>query len=135
MKLRYQYILAILILVVVYEIYLIALYKYRDFQINSYIGALETENTKIEANIEAKKEYLAYVKTPAYLDRAAKSSQSRKNPGEEAVFLVDENDVKDYRKIDVNQAIIRGGQKMSKTVGMSNREKWFYYVFRIDPRE
>lgn len=80
MKPRYQYALVLLILIAVYEMYLIVFYKYRDFQINAYIGVLGTENSKVEANIERKKRYLAYVKTNAYLDRVAKASQNRKNP-------------------------------------------------------
>lgn len=129
MNLRYQYILSALILAIVYEISLIAVYKYRDFQINSYIGSLMFENQKIEATIERKKEYLAYVRTNAYLDRVAKSSQNRKNPGEEAVFLVNEKDLKDSERIDVNRTIVRSAVKVSKTAGMSNREKWMYYAF------
>lgn len=40
MKPRYQYALALLILIAVYEMYLIVFYKYRDFQINAYISVL-----------------------------------------------------------------------------------------------
>lgn len=93
------------------------------------------ENSKVEANIERKKRYLAYVKTNAYLDRVAKASQNRKNPGEEAVFLVDAEEVKNYSKIDVERNIVGENRKSSPTVGMSNREKWMYYVFKVDPRE
>lgn len=132
MKPRYQYVLALLILIAVYEMYLIVWYKYRDFQINAYIGVLSVENEKIEANIERKKNYLAYVKTNAYLDRVAKASQNRKNPGEEAIFLVDAEDVKNYAKIDVERAIVSEPKKMSPTIGMSNREKWAYYLLRED---
>ncbi|MDQ1343483.1 MAG: hypothetical protein QG650_202 [Patescibacteria group bacterium] len=135
MKPRYQYALALLILIAVYEMYLIVWYKYRDFQINAYIGVLNVENSKIESNIDRKKRYLAYVKTNAYLDRMAKSSQNRKNPGEDAIFLVDENVVKNYAKIDVERSIVGENRKSSPTLGMSNREKWFYYVLKIDSRE
>ena len=135
MKPRYQYVLALLILIAVYEMYLITWYKYRDFQINAYIGVLGVENSKVEANIERKKRYLSYVKTNAYLDRVAKASQNRKNPGEEAVFLVDAEEVKNYSKIDVERNIVGENRKSSPTVGMSNREKWMYYVFKVDPRE
>lgn len=134
MKPRYQYVLAVLILIAVYEMYLIVWYKYRDFQINAYIGVLNTENSKVETNIERKKRYLAYVKTNAYLDRVAKASQNRKNPGEEAIFLVDAEDVKNYAKLDVERTIVSEPKKTSPTIGMSNREKWFYYVLKIDPR-
>ncbi|MFZ3232426.1 MAG: hypothetical protein WA194_02680 [Patescibacteria group bacterium] len=135
MKPRYQYVLALLILIAVYEMYLITWYKYKDFQINTYIGVLGVENSKVEANIDRKKRYLAYVKTNAYLDRVAKASQNRKNPGEDAIFLVDAEEVKNYSKIDVERNIVGENRKSSPTVGMSNREKWMYYVFKVDPRE
>ncbi len=135
MKPRYQYALALLILIAVYEMYLIVFYKYRDFQINAYISVLGTENAKVEANIERKKRYLAYVKTNAYLDRVAKASQNLKNPGEDAIFLVDAEEVKNYSKIDVERTIVGEHKKSSPTVGMSNREKWFYYVLRVNDRD
>lgn len=135
MKPKYQYALALLILIAVYEMYLIVWYKYRDFQINTYISALSVENKKVEDVIERKKNYLAYVKTNAYLDRVAKVSQNRKNPGEEAIFLVDSEDVKNYAKIDVERTIISEPKKSSPTIGMSNREKWEYYVFRVHSKD
>ena len=80
MKKRYQYILFCLILLIVYEVYLVVLYKYKDFQINSYLSDILTENETIEQSIEEKKEHLAYVKTNAFLDKIAKTSQNKKNP-------------------------------------------------------
>ena len=135
MKQRYQYILALLIVVIVYEVYLIVLYNYKDFQINSYISRLEDENTKISKTIDRKKENLALVRTNAFLDRMAKSSQNKKNPGEEAVFLVAENDVKDYKRIDPETIITETPKAVKKTAGMSNIEKWAYYILREDLRD
>lgn len=135
MKPRYQYALALLILAAVYILYLIVWYKYQDFQINSYIAVLNSENAKVAANIERKKHYLSYVKTNAYLDRVAKASQNRKNPGEDAIFLVNSEEVKEYGKLDVERTIISEARKPSPTLGMSNREKWFFYAFNVDSRE
>ena len=80
MKKRYQYILFCLLILIVYEVYLVVLYKYKDFQINSYLSYIMAENGKIEESIEQKKERLAYVKTNAFLDKIAKTSQNKKNP-------------------------------------------------------
>jgi hypothetical protein len=80
MKKRYQYILFILLVLIVYEVYLVVLYKYKDFQINSYLSYITTDNGRIEESIEKKKEHLAYVKTNAFLDKIAKTSQNKKNP-------------------------------------------------------
>lgn len=132
---RIQYILALLILVIVYEVYLVVYYKYQDFQVNTYMQTLEVENRRIFDTIEKKKEYFASVQTNAYLDRIMKGSQNRKNPGEEAIFLVDEKEVADYKKLDTTEVILAEKKKLEKTYGMTNREKWVYYFLWIDTRD
>lgn len=135
MKKRYQFILFCLLILIVYEVYLVVLYKYKDFQINSYISYITGENTKIEQSIEEKKDHLAYVKTNAFLDRVAKASQNKKNPGEELIVLVTPEEVEEYKKIDTNKQIIGEVQTMhSKTYGMTNQEKWIFYIFHTDMR-
>lgn len=106
MKKRYQYILFFLLVLIVYEVYLVVLYKYKDFQINSYLSYIVTENGKIEESIEQKKERLAYVKTNAFLDKIAKTSQNKKNPGEEVVVLVTDEEVEEYKRIDTSKQMI-----------------------------
>lgn len=138
MKPRYQYILFVLLLLIVYEVYLIVFYKYQDFQINSYITSVTSENTKIEQSIAEKKEYFAYVQTNAYANYIAKSSQNKKDEGEDVVFLVTPNDVEEYKKLDTDKQIIGGADTRtarSKTYGMNNQEKWVYYIFHIDVRD
>ncbi|MDD5376689.1 MAG: hypothetical protein PHH16_01090 [Candidatus Gracilibacteria bacterium] len=136
MKKHYQYILFFLLVLIVYEVYLVVLYKYKDFQINSYLSYITKENGKVEESIEKKKEHLAYVKTNAFLDEVAKTSQNRKNPGEEAVVLVTNEEVEEYKKIDTNKQMIGSiKQEASKTLGMTNEEKWVYYIFHIDMRD
>ncbi|MDD2916911.1 MAG: hypothetical protein PHH70_03665 [Candidatus Gracilibacteria bacterium] len=135
MKKRYQYILFCLLILIIYEMYLIVLYKYKDFQINSYLSYITNDNTKIGESIEQKKERLAYVKTNAFLDQIAKTSQNKKNPGEEAVVFVTNQEVEEYKKIDTNKQMIGGTkQEVSPTLGMTNGEKWIYYVFHTDMR-
>ena len=135
MRIKSQYILFALILMVVYLIYLIVLYKYRDFQVNSYIDSLLGENTKLEQTIEEKKDYLAHINTNAFLDKVAKTSQNRKNPGEDVVFLVSKDDVEAYKKIDVEKQMMGNDKTVSPTQGMSNYEKWIYFIFKVDLRD
>lgn len=135
MKKRYQYILSCLLVLIVYEVYLVVLYKYKDFQINSYLSYITTENGKIEESIGQKKERLAYVKTNAFLDKIAKTSQNKKNPGEEVIVLVTNEEVEEYKRIDTNKQMIGGiKQEASLTLGMTNGEKWIYYIFHTDLR-
>ncbi len=133
MKKRYQYILFCLLILIIYEVYLIVLYKYKDFQINSYLSYIISDNWKIEESIEQKKERLAYVKTNAFLDKVAKTSQNKKNPGEDAVVFVSNEEVEEYKRIDTNKQMIGGiKQEASRTLGMNNQEKWIYHIFHID---
>lgn len=135
MKKHYQYILFCLIVLIVYEVYLVMLYKYKDFQINSYLSAITIENKNIESSIEKKKEHFTYIKTNAFLDVVAKTSQNKKNPGEEVIVLVTDEEVEEYKKIDTNKQMIGWvKQEASKTLGMSNQGKWIYYIFHTDMR-
>jgi hypothetical protein len=121
--------------VVVYLIYLIVLYKYRDFQVSSYIDTLLHENRQLEQDIQDRKDYLAHINTNAFLDKVAKTSQNRKNPGEQVVFFVSKDDVETYKKIDVEKQMIGPEKVVSPTQGMSNAEKWIYHIFRVDMRD
>jgi len=129
---RFQYILALLLLVIVYEVYLVVYYKYQDFQVNTYMENIETENVRLYDRIESKKEYLATVQTNAYTDRIMKASQNRKNPGEEAIFLVDQKEVSNYVPLDT-ATIIAERPTPSPTAGMTNRQKWEYHLFGLVP--
>jgi hypothetical protein len=129
---RFQYILAVLILVIVYEVYLVVYYKYQDFQVNTYMENIEKENFRLYERIELHKDYLATIQTHAYIDRIMKSSQNRKNPGEEAIFLVDQKEVSDYVALDTAK-IIADRPQSSVTSGMNNRQKWAYHLFGLTP--
>ena len=130
-----QYILAILLFVILYEVYLVVYYKYEDFRVNTYMQSLEGENERTLDRIRRKKEYFASVQTNAYIDRIMKSSQNRKNPGEDPLFLVDQKEVAGYNKLDTNALIVNTIRPNSVTYGMNNREKWAYYLFGIDDRQ
>lgn len=125
---RFQYILALLLIVIMYEVYLVVYYKYQDFQVNTYMESIEKDNLRLYDRIEAKKNYLATVQTNAYTDKVMKSSQNRKNPGEEPIFLVDQKEVSSYTNLDTTN-IIAERTIPSLTVGMDNRQKWAYYLF------
>jgi len=135
MKKRYQYILFWILVLIVYEVYLVVLYKYKDFQVNSYLSYITMENLQVEDSINKKKEQLAYVQTNAFLDKIAKTSQNKKNPGEEVIVLVTNEEVEEYKRIDTNKQMIGDiKRESSRTIGMTNGQKWIYYIFHIDTR-
>jgi hypothetical protein len=131
MQSRIQFVLAALLCIIMYETYLVVYYKYQDYQVNTYITTLEKQNQSYFNSIAVKKKYLASVQTNAYIDRMMKTSQNRRNPGEDVVFLVDKKSVADYRPINTSEIIAERKIK-SETIGMTTREKWAYYLFGIE---
>lgn len=132
MKKQYQYILVILTLIIVYELYLIFSFKYIDIQKDIIISNIDSNIASLKTTLENKKDYFAHINTIAYKDKVAKSSQNKKNPGEEVIFIVTKDDVEQYKKIDVDEQIYSEKVIKSPTYWMSNIEKWYYYVFNKD---
>lgn len=135
MRKHYQYILVFLSIILVYELYLIFSFKYIDIQKDLVIENVETDITKSKWSIEEKKNYLSYINTTAYKDKVAKSSQNKKNPWEEVVFIVTKEEAEQYKKIDVKSQIYADKDVKSPTYWMSNWQKWYYYIFKIDVRD
>ena len=80
MRKRYQYILFILIIVIIYELYLIFSFKYIDIQKDSVISMTQNEIASQKSILDEKKKYFDYINSAAYKDKVAKSSQNKKNP-------------------------------------------------------
>lgn len=80
MRTHFVYILIALVFFIIYELYLIAFYKYQDFQINTYVSSLETTNTSIERRNSEKELLNAYIRTSAYQSLVAKATQNKKLP-------------------------------------------------------
>lgn len=129
---RFRFILIGLILVIVYELYLIWYYKYQDLQVWAYMSQLEAKNTEIKNRIEAKKAYYAYIRTEAYITRMAKANLGKKLPGENVINIVSEEDAAQNADINtINQINNAEKQESSPTRRMSNPEKWMYYLFNV----
>jgi hypothetical protein len=51
------------------------------------------------------------------------------------IVLVTDEEVEEYKRIDTNKQMIGWTkQEASKTLGMSNQEKWIFYIFHTDMR-
>ncbi|MDD2486989.1 MAG: hypothetical protein PHS92_01305 [Candidatus Gracilibacteria bacterium] len=135
MRKRYQYILSILIIVIIYELYLIFSFKYIDIQKDSIITSTEDRIVKSKEKLEEKKKYFDYINSSAYKDKIAKSSQNKKNPGEDVTFIVTKEEIDQYKKIDVNTQMFQVQEQKGPTYGMSNPQKWIYYIFKFDIRD
>lgn len=132
MQRKYRFILAGLTVVVVYELFLILLYLYRDVEINGYMARLSQENEKLSVQIDTSKATLGSIRTNAYADRVAKTSQNKKNPKEEVIFLVSKDEFDTYRHPSTLDDVVRNTRTPSPTAGMTNPEKWAYYLFDIN---
>ncbi len=128
---RFKYILAFLLAIIVYETYLILLYAYRDYEIETYMTSIIAQNNELGKKIEQKREHLAYIHTNAYIDRVAKETQNRQNPGEEVIVLVSEEESRAGEEYDTLRHIVETPTEISPTTGMSHEEKWLYYLFRV----
>lgn len=135
MRKHFQYILFFLSILIVYELYLIISFKYIDIQKDLIITGTEKniENKKIL--LKTKKEYFAYINTNAYKDKIAKSSQNRKNPWEEVIFVVTKEESEQYKELDVQKQMYGEKDIKKPTYWMSNRQKWVFYVLNKDIRD
>jgi hypothetical protein len=80
MRKKYQYILFTLIIIIVYELYLIFSFKYIDIQKDSIIVLTQKEIEQRQKDLAQKKKYFDYVNSQAYKDKVIKTSQNKKNP-------------------------------------------------------
>ncbi|MDD2515721.1 MAG: hypothetical protein PHF26_00725 [Candidatus Gracilibacteria bacterium] len=130
MSKKYLYILITLIFFSINLIYLIVKEKYQVFKDDQEIQKIQIENTETKKKIDFKNDRLLYKKTNASYDKIAKNELNRKNPGEEVVVMVSEEDVNNYKKIDVMEQISGKNvpQKNLETANMTNLEKRIYYI-------
>lgn len=132
MRKKYQYILFTLIIIIVYELYLIFSFKYIDIQKDSIIVSTQKEIELRQKDLAGRKKYFDYVNSLAYKDKVIKTSQNKKNPGEEVVFVVTKEDADLYKKIDVEKQIYQQNETRWPTYNMPNRQKWMYFIFKVD---
>ena len=132
MNAKFIYILIFLIVVILYELYLIGFYKYQEFQTNIYVESLTRANEEIEKRNREKESLNTYIRTKAYQTLVAKATQNKKLPGEEIVNIVDESSTQGNDAIDINEMLFDIRKKEdSPTKNMSNPEKWRYIYLHI----
>jgi biopolymer transport protein ExbD len=134
MKKKFQYIVFVLIIIIIYELYLIFSFKYIDLEKDSIIlkHKEEIKNTKIY--IEKNKDYFAYINTNSYKDYIAKSAQNKKNQEEDVIFIISKEDSINYKEIDTKKQIVYETEVKKETHWMTYFQKWIYYIFNIDIR-
>ncbi len=126
---RFHYILILLISMSVYLIYLIGYYTIQQFQTTSFMEGLQNANNRTtESNLE--KEFLAqYIRTPAYQTQVAKATHNKKLPGEEAINIIQPDEVDSNKDIDSTIVIAEARKKENDPMkNMNNPQKWWYLI-------
>lgn len=126
---RFHYILILLVIISIYLFYLIGFYTLQQSQTSSFMEGIQEANIHITvSNIE--KEFLAkYIRTPAYQTQVAKATHNKKLPWEEAINIIQPDEVDNNKDID-SRVIIALARKTENDPmkNMSNPEKWWYLI-------
>lgn len=133
-----QYIFFILIVIMIYLMYLIINYKYKEYIINSNIDSLSTTNEIISKSIQDDKDTLAYLNTESYRNKVLKKEQWLKNKWENVIYITSESQYKKFIKTDEKiDNEDENNQDENKNIydNMTNFEKWIYFVFKKDIRD
>lgn len=132
-----EYILLILIIIMLYVLFNIIQYKYREYTINTNIERIVALNHDIKTTIDRAQDTITYKSTKAYRNKVLKEQQGLKNRGEEVLYLTSESTYNRY----VNNHILTeeevpqtGVEKNSVTESMTNYERWVYFLFKKDIR-
>lgn len=132
-----QYIFFVLIIVMLYLMYLIISYKYKEYIINSNIEYLNKENKLISRHIEEYKETLDYLNTESYKNKVLKEEQWMKNKWEKVIYITSEWEYSKFIKTTDKKEEENEEEEIEKQVydNMTNFEKWIYFIFKKDIRE
>jgi len=128
-----EYLFLVLIIAILYLIYLIIDYKYKEYKINTHIEYIEKGNEKMKQLISENKDILEYISTKAYKNKVLKEEQSMKNKWESVIFITNEDN---YNKFSKNEISDIQPIKETKKIqdGMEIYEKWIYFLFKKDVR-
>lgn len=132
-----QYIFFILIVIMIYLMYLIISYKYKEYIINSNIDSLSTTNKIISQSIQDDKDTLAYLNTESYRNKVLKKEQWLKNKWENVIYITSESQYKKFIKTDEKIEDDSNNADDNKNIydNMTNFEKWIYFIFKTDLRD
>lgn len=131
---KQQYVFLILIALILYFLYLIIQYKYKEYKINAHIEVIENTNLKIGESIKDKKLKLDYINTKAYKNKVLKEEQSMKNKWEVVIFITNEDKYNKFSKDNFITETIAPIKEKQVQDNMEIFEKWIYFLFKKDIR-
>jgi len=122
-----------------YLLYLVLDYKYREYKVFHYTENLTRTNTELLEKIQDYQETLEYKSTKAYKNKILKAQQGLKNPGEIVINLITEERFKKYTqtwslsisRVELPQNLL---DEESLINTMTIYQKWIYLLFNRDTR-
>ncbi len=133
-----QYLFLILILIILYALFLIWSFKYKEYKINSHIEYITNLNLEIRNTIEEGNKIIEYKSSNAYKNKILKEQQWYKSSWEEVVYLTSEQVYNTYTseiKDSITELTIEKiDNPKNKTDGMTIFQKWIYFIFKKDLR-
>lgn len=119
-----------------YIIYSIIDYKYKDYKISSHIKYIEELNSEISDGIDYAKELIEYKKSNAYINKMLKQDQNYKNEDEVVIYLTTEEKYNKYtNQVEIKQKVKEiVNDEYNITKWMTIYQKWIYFIFQKDIR-
>ena len=129
-----QYIFLILIVIMLYSIFLISTYKYKEYKVNIHLDSLADLINEIKYNIATTQDLIEYKKSLAYRNKVLKSEQWLKNKWETVIYLTPEKKYNKFVKESITKDEIKAYETLDNidetTKYMTIYEKWMYLLFK-----
>lgn len=135
-----QYLFIFLIIVMLYLLSQIGLYKYDEYRVLKYMEEISATNEEYEQQIQIAQHKIEKITTKAYINKALKSQQWLKFPSENVITLITEERYNTYTQTwSENQEIAQNITldpltDESLLATMTNYQKWVYLIFWKDIR-
>ena len=118
--------------------YLVGTYKYQEYKIEQYIEDIKLQNEVLREKIWEAENTILRLQTPASINKSLKIEAWLKNPWEEIILLISENEYSMFTqtgsKIQIPQEKLSPHSQKSLIQTMSPFEKWIYLFFEKDIR-
>ncbi len=131
-----QYIFLTMLIIIVYLLFVIWSYKYKEYKINSHIDEIILLNSAISNSIKDATSNIEYKNTISYKNKLLKQEQWLKSKWEKVVYLTSEKDYEKFTDPDFikkyEKEIVKQENKENNIIEwMTNFQKWIYYIFKI----
>lgn len=126
----------ILIFIILYILYSILDYKYKEYKINTHIESISSLNKDIKQKISEAEDIIEYKKSSAYKNKVLKEEQWLKNLWEVVIYLTSENNYNKYTSSVKKEEIIIDNkiEEIDINYSMTIYQKWIYFLFKEDIR-